>query len=372
MNRRQKILENLDLGKSVGAEIGPLCSPIVTREEGRVFYVDYTSTNSLRAKYASDSSVDVQKIVEVDAIWGDKSLKEALCDDIVLDYVIASHVLEHVPDLVTWLNEVRSVLKPDGVLRLAIPDRRFTFDYVRGETRLSDILTAYLVRARVPQPREVLDFVLNAKKVDVQKAWSGQIDVAELVPYNTFEDAMRLARDVLENRTYHDTHCWVFTPHSFSGLCEGLAMVGLLPFACEGFHDTEHNQLEFFVKLRPCDDREEIVKSWRQMKASVRDDMTDSMQAELQTGREALMSELAGNREKIGMLAFQLGEASSSLCRRSDSLEVAQRRIASLENSLSWRLTTPLRFVDRALRRLTRTFSHDRLFDFGIDFFRKL
>src|ERR1700722_8436880 len=203
MDRRQKILEGLDLGKSVGAEIGALCSPIVTRNEGRVFYVDYTDAESLKAKYASDSSVDVSKIVEVDVVWGQKSLKEALCDNIALDYVIASHVVEHVPDLVTWLNEIRSVLKPDGELRLAVPDRRFTFDYVRGETRMSDVLAAYLVRARVPQPHEVLDFVLNAKKVDLQKAWSGEIDVAELVPYNTFEDAVILARDVFENGHYH-------------------------------------------------------------------------------------------------------------------------------------------------------------------------
>jgi SAM-dependent methyltransferase len=352
MDRRQKILDGLDLGNSVGAEIGPLCRPIVTREEGRVFYVDYTGADTLKAKYANDPSVDVSKIVEVDAIWGDNSLKEALCDEVVLDYVIASHVIEHVPDLVTWLDEVRSVLKPGGELRLAIPDRRFTFDYLRGETRISDVLTAYLVRARVPQPHEVLDFVLNAKKVDLQKAWSGEIDVAELVPYHTFEDAMTRARDVLENGTYHDTHCWVFTPRSFSGLCQRLASVGLLHFACQTFHDTEHNQLEFFVKLRRCDDREEIMKSWRQMKESVREEIADSMQAELQTEQGALRCKRTGSQEK--MLALQLDEASISLGRHRDSLEAAQRRIQSLENSLSWRLTTPLRFVDRTLRRLTR------------------
>jgi 2-polyprenyl-3-methyl-5-hydroxy-6-metoxy-1,4-benzoquinol methylase len=319
MDRRQKILEGLDLHNSVGAEIGALCNPIVTRDEGRVLYVDYTGTDSLKAKYANDLSVDVSKIVEVDAVWGDKSLKEALGDDVVLDYVIASHVVEHVPDLVTWLDEVRSVLKPEGELRLAVPDRRFTFDYVRGETRISDVLTAYLVRARVPQPHEVLDFVLNAKKVDVQKAWSGEVDVAELAAYNTFEDALRLAREVLENGTYHDTHCWVFTPRSFSELCQHLASVGLLHFACETFHDTEHNQLEFFVKLRRCDDREKIIQSWRQMKESVRE------------------------------------------C---DSLEAALRRIRSLENSLSWKLTAPLRFVDRTLRRLTKTSLLHSLFSF--------
>jgi hypothetical protein len=205
----------------------------------------------------------------------------------------------------------------------------------------------------VPQPHEVLDFMLNARKVDIQKAWNGKVDVAELVPYNTFEDAIRLARDVLENGTYYDTHCWVFTPRSFSELCERLASVGLLHFACETLHDTEQNQLEFFVKLRLCDDREKIIKSWRWMKESVREDMTDSVQAGMQTEREALLRKLAGSREKINLLALQLDEASISLGHRSDSLEVAQRRIESLENSLSWKLTTPLRFVDRTLRQLT-------------------
>jgi hypothetical protein len=254
---------------------------------------------------------------------------------------------------VTWLEEVRSVLKSDGELRLALPDRRFTFDYVRGETRLSDVLTAFLLRARVPQPHEVLDFALNSKKVDLQKAWRGEIKVAELVPYNTFENAMNLARDVLENGTYHDTHCWVFTPRSFSALCQGLASVGLLHFACETFHDTEHDQLEFFVKLRVCDDREKIVQSWCQMKESVREDLPDSSEAELQTKREELICNLGRSREKIKELTLLLNESTISLNRQSDAVEAAHRRIKSLENSLSWRLTAPLRFVDRTLQRLT-------------------
>jgi hypothetical protein len=57
---------------------------------------------------------------------------------------------------------------------------------------MSDVLSAYLVRARVPQPHEVLDSMANAKKVDLQRAWLGEIDVVELVPYIAFEDAMIL------------------------------------------------------------------------------------------------------------------------------------------------------------------------------------
>jgi 2-polyprenyl-3-methyl-5-hydroxy-6-metoxy-1,4-benzoquinol methylase len=336
MDRRQKILEGLNIRTSVGAEIGPLCSPIVRRDEGRVFYVDYADSDTLKAKYASDPCVDVSKIVDVDAIWGANALKQALSEDALLDYVIASHVVEHVPDLVTWLEEVRSVLQPDGELRLAIPDRRFTFDYTRGETRMSDVLSAYLVRARVPQPHEVLDFMANAKRVDLQMAWRGEIDLAELVPYNAFEDAMNMARDVLENGTYHDTHCWVFTPRSFSSLFERLASVGLVHFACETFHDTEYNQLEFFVHLRACDDREKIIQSWRRMMDTVREDVPASAYAELQ--------KLRGESEALRI----------SLRQQSDTADEAQRRLKNLENSLSWRLTAPLRFADRTLRRLAR------------------
>jgi hypothetical protein len=164
---------------------------------------------------------------------------------------------------------------------------------------------------------------------------------------------MNLARDVLENGTYHDTHCWVFTPRSFSALCQGLASVGLLHFACETFHDTEHDQLEFFVKLRVCDDREKIVQSWCQMKESVREDLPDSSEAELQTKREELICNLGRSREKIKELTLLLNESTISLNRQSDAVEAAHRRIKSLENSLSWRLTAPLRFVDRTLQRLT-------------------
>ncbi len=52
------------------------------------------------------------------------------------DLLVASHVIEHVPDLITWLREIASVLKPTGQARLAIPDRRYTFDLLRVETQL--------------------------------------------------------------------------------------------------------------------------------------------------------------------------------------------------------------------------------------------
>jgi hypothetical protein len=82
---------------------------------------------------------------------------------------------------------------------------------------------------------------------------------------------MFLARDVLNNRTYHDVHCWVFTPKSFAHLLGQLADLGLVDFACERFLDTERYTFEFFVSLRPCADRTYIADTWKRMADEAKD-----------------------------------------------------------------------------------------------------
>ena len=265
MDRREKVLHGLDLERSVGLEIGPLANPIVRKSDGTVFYVDYADAPALRLRYANDPHVDVTKIVEIDAVWGEKTILAAL-DGKLVDYIIASHVIEHVPDLITWLSELYSVLLPEGEVRLVIPDRRYTFDYLRAETRLCDVVSTYLVRARVPQPREIIDFCVNKVQIDVANAWRGNVKAEDNLHRDfTFEGALWLARDVIANGTYHDVHCWVFTPYSFACLCTDLAKADLLDFACKNFFVTERNQLEFFVTLVKLKDKHEIVQSWREM-----------------------------------------------------------------------------------------------------------
>lgn len=180
-----------------------------------------------------------------------------------LDYVIASHVVEHVPDLVFWLAEIRGCLQPTGRLRLAVPDKRFTFDYLRRTSSLTDVLDAYVRQRRTPSGSRVLDFTLNMTEVDCGAAWRGEIDAARLKKTYTTESALGLAHDAEENGTYHDVHCWVFTPSSFCALMSELADIGLLEFACEWLLPTARNTYEFFVGLEPADDAAVIASSWR-------------------------------------------------------------------------------------------------------------
>jgi SAM-dependent methyltransferase len=132
MDRFDRLRQHIDVANGRGLEIGPLASPVVPRTLGDVYYVDHLATDDLVAKYTGDPKVDERSIVSTDFVWGSNTLAEAVGDLAPFDYVVASHVLEHVPDLVGWLDEVAAVLRPGGRLSLAMPDRRYTFDVRRG------------------------------------------------------------------------------------------------------------------------------------------------------------------------------------------------------------------------------------------------
>ena len=175
LTRNGKILSCIQPSSQLGIEIGPLTSPIVTRDMGAIRYVDYATAEELKAKYADEAGVDTSKIVEVDYIWGAQSLPDLVGNEAPFDYAIASHVIEHVPDLIGWLKELHAILKPGGILSLAIPDKRFCFDYRRDLTKPADILEAYLRRSRKPSPRQVFDHLASAVARQGAIAWSGGV-----------------------------------------------------------------------------------------------------------------------------------------------------------------------------------------------------
>jgi SAM-dependent methyltransferase len=271
LDRRQKILAGIDLKNTVGVEIGALDKPIVTRDDGNIIYVDHTDRESLKEKYQMEPAVVQDNIVVVDAIWGAQTLQEAIGKEQKVDYVIASHVIEHVPDLISWLQELRCVLKPNGEIRLAVPDRRFTFDYLRRETTLADIFNAYLARARSPLAISVLDYVLNSAPVNPVEAWAGRLKIASLKPTLSIESALGLARKIYDTGAYLDVHCWVFTPKSFANLFAQAAEADLIHFECHKFYDTPQNDIEFIVALKASRDKVRITESWQSMARLVKD-----------------------------------------------------------------------------------------------------
>jgi len=251
VDRREKIIAGLDLPGMNGLEIGPRDKPIVRKAEGQIKYVDYMSTEDLKKLHRDGGVTDCvyDEIVDVDIVWGENSIKSGVGSDEKFDYIIASHVVEHVPDLITWINELTDVLKPGGIISLAVPDKRYCFDHLRDESSMTDVITAYFYRARRPQPQQVIDFCLNFHAVDTRLAWSGEVARPDIEDLDQLDHALAMAQSSADG-IYHDVHCWAFTPESFLTITRNLLNLKLIRVECYSTIPTAKDELEFFVKFR--------------------------------------------------------------------------------------------------------------------------
>ena len=331
-DRITRLLDGLDLESGLGLEIGALMAPILRRPQHRVLYLDHLSTERLREVYALDPAVDVGRVVPVDVVWDGGSLRQAVGPEVRFDHVVASHVVEHVPDLLTWLEEIGSVLAPDGALRLIVPDRRFTMDIARRETVLADVLAAQLEKRTRPTPRDLLDFYGNYRIVAREEAWAGVTPPGDGAAISEIGVAMAHARSALAG-AYCDAHCWVFTPGSFVQLMANLAAIGACEFLCARIVDAVPGEIDFFVHLQRSGDAGRIRESWegaREVLARSRAAGPDLLQDEaaaLRTTVKRLAAELEAARLTVDHLGSVRGAAGS--LRRALARRARRRRPAS-------------------------------------------
>ena len=317
-DRTAQIVGSIDLATAKGLELGPLTSPVVRRSDGDIRYLDHVDTDTLRARYASHEGFDIDAIVPIDYAIGEASIRSAVGDDAPFDYVIASHVIEHVPDLIAWLDDVRSVLADDGVLSLAIPDHRRCFDALRTPTVAADVVQAHLDQAIVPSPRHVFDHYSSAVLWRGLIGWGEEPPFDELVHVHGEAEAMERATAAATTGEYIDVHCWVFTPESFGRLMGSLQRLHLVPFSVESCSETVGG--EFFAILRPADRSSATVPA--------------SDERSLRAAEGAMI------REELKATRAALDRASAEL--------------AAIERSRSWKITRPLRKFNELRARRSR------------------
>lgn len=255
LDRKQKILSSINPGNATGVEIGALSSPIVEKSESSILYADHATTDDLREKYA-EHGWDTNEIVSVDLALSESSLSEALNSKSV-DYVIASHVIEHVPDLIGWLADIHSSLHDGGVLSLAIPDKRYCFDAKRPTSTVGEIIDAFSNKRTKPTIKQVYDFWSLYCQVTPSEVWNNKVDTALLQSSGSKLNAFNKCRAALDNNGYSDVHCWVFTPVSFLEMLIDLTELGLIFFKVDDFFTTHYNDLEFFVSLKKIETNED-------------------------------------------------------------------------------------------------------------------
>lgn len=124
--------------KGSGIEIGPAEHPLAVPHWAKVKYVDEISTEDLVNLYPYLKKHD---LVHVDVVDDGQSLKKF--KDNTQDFIIANHFLEHVIDPIKTLKNFYRVLRPGGIVFMAVPDKRFTFDRLRPITPLERLKEFY-------------------------------------------------------------------------------------------------------------------------------------------------------------------------------------------------------------------------------------
>lgn len=245
MSRETIILQHIDKNGH-GIEIGPSHNPIAPKKKGyRVHIIDHMNREGLVAKYQGHG-VDLTMIEEVDFVWHGENYSELTGRRKYYDWIIASHVIEHTPDLIAFLNDCDSILKDDGVVCLVIPDKRFCFDHHRPITGISKIIDSHLQKHRIHSPGTVAEYFLNVVSKDGKIAWDSTI-TGKFSLVHSIEDALRGMSAVVNENAYLDVHSWCFVPHSFRLIINDLHHLGIIPFQEMSFHPT--SGCEFYITL---------------------------------------------------------------------------------------------------------------------------
>lgn len=203
-----------------GLEIGALhrALPLPTGATAR--YVDRLDSDGLREHYPELSKY---ALVNVDIIDDGETLGTQ--PDSSADFIIANHFIEHTEDPLGTLSSHLRVLKPGGILYLAVPDRRRTFDSDRPPTPLEHVIQDH---------REGPAWSRAAHLEE----WARLVDK---VPVTEIPARVR----ALEESAY-SIHFHVWTPAEFTMLLERARDDGL-PFEIEKLQSNDH---EFIAILR--------------------------------------------------------------------------------------------------------------------------
>ncbi|MBN2714552.1 MAG: methyltransferase domain-containing protein [Deltaproteobacteria bacterium] len=246
IERRRKFLKNyITLNTGKGLEIGPYDRPIVMRGEGDIKYLDYFRADELRQKKNAPQRVS-DEVVELDYVIGGTGIGEAVDD--TFDYVVASHVIEHVPNIIGWLKDLAKILTLDGYIFLAVPDKRYTFDFARPLSTPGQIIENFRTNKQQPSYADVFDALRYHKQVKPKAAWTRRFDFDKL-PY-THDLKVCHQHGRMATRQYFDCHCNVFTCESFLQIMSDLQALSLSPFKVEAHRPCEKPFNDFLCVLK--------------------------------------------------------------------------------------------------------------------------
>ena len=204
-----------------GIEIGALHRPLAVPATAHVTYVDHLSEEGLRQHYPELAEEHFAPVT----VLGSAEDLSAFKDE-SLDFVIANHLLEHLEDPISGLREFHRVLRPGGVLYLALPDPRVSFDHDRPLTTVEHLLEEHRSGPEVNRRSHYEEYAAN-----VDKAPSPARRADELMARN------------------YSIHFHVWRPETFLEFLFAAEQTAGLQFGLGAFAAPEHKEDDEYIFL---------------------------------------------------------------------------------------------------------------------------
>ena len=294
-----------------GIEVGALHLPMAMPTDVIVRYVDRMTVPELRKHYPE---LDAQDLAPVDVVDDGETLSTIEPESV--DFIVANHFLEHCEDPIRTITTHLDRLRPGGILFYAVPDKRYTFDFRRPRTPLSHLIADHEDGGQASRREHYLEWV----RLVYPEGDRPPGDQA----------APELAAD-LDARGY-SIHFHVWTQADLMELmlhCHKR----LGSFELEA---VRRMGLENIVVLRK--HGELVVREDTAPPAAVPRPAHPLSVPELEARITELERELAGTREEARRLHQRVG--------------MGDQMLADVFNSLSWRLTQPLRTAKHSVARI--------------------
>ena len=240
--------EWLDLSRLKGLEIGPLDKPLLPKSKYDVKYLDVFSTDVLVNRCKPNPNRDESRVVPLDYVIGNHSISKVV--DQKFDYVVASHVIEHLPNMFGWLRDLAKVLNTNGSIFLVIPDYRFTFDMKRPLSSLGELIENDRNQLQKPSFRSVFDQRYYHRQASSHQIWQARQKSHKLELEPSFNSRSAFAFAKRSDAEYIDVHCNVFEPESFAELINESFELKLQAFKCLKTEPTSQPFLDFMALLK--------------------------------------------------------------------------------------------------------------------------
>ena len=232
----------------LGLQIGCIFNTIATKEDGYNFHVvERATADELRMRY-SDNPTALNNIHKIDFVWRNELLSNLIARTHCYDWIIASHIIENVNDVIGFLRQCEELLAPDGIISFVISDTSKRFEYYRNLTNTDDLLEKFIEdRNNKLRDKISIDSENVSNKVLDIINW-GNVLGNDVIKPRTLDETENTWKLKLKNLSQFDNHSWQFTPSSFRIILNDLQTLGLTELAEAGSFDTMNS--EFWITLQ--------------------------------------------------------------------------------------------------------------------------